>query len=133
MCVTCDGMIFNKVLSICVHLFGVQEDFLGALTKLAPDLCVTAAYGNILPQVSPSSPKRALGDKLSLIQTFKNLLSDGRQSFSTFAPPSPTLPVIFVFAVGSQHVLILCAANFDWSKEVARDLQGAVETVVYVI
>ena len=28
----------------------LQPDFLARLTELAPDLCVTAAYGNILPQ-----------------------------------------------------------------------------------
>lgn len=27
-----------------------QEDFLRQLTDLQPDLCITAAYGNILPQ-----------------------------------------------------------------------------------
>jgi methionyl-tRNA formyltransferase len=28
----------------------LQADFLARLAELAPDLCVTAAYGNILPQ-----------------------------------------------------------------------------------
>ncbi len=32
-----------------------QEEFLAALRALAPDLCVTAAYGNMLPQVSAPS------------------------------------------------------------------------------
>lgn len=32
-------------------VFWSQADFLEELRQLAPDLCVTAAYGNILPQV----------------------------------------------------------------------------------
>lgn len=28
----------------------VQEEFLGWMREVGPDLCVTAAYGNILPQ-----------------------------------------------------------------------------------
>lgn len=40
-------------------LWWLQADFLEELRQLAPDLCVTAAYGNILPQV--------MSDRLSLI------------------------------------------------------------------
>ena len=31
-------------------LCSLKADFLARLAELAPDLCVTAAYGNILPQ-----------------------------------------------------------------------------------
>ena len=34
----------------CSVLCAVQERFLSALAALEPDLCVTAAYGNMLPQ-----------------------------------------------------------------------------------
>jgi methionyl-tRNA formyltransferase len=33
-----------------------QVAFLSALTDIQPDLCVTAAYGNMLPQVRNQSP-----------------------------------------------------------------------------
>lgn len=35
-----------------------QPDFLDALKALQPDLCVTAAYGNILPQTFLDIPRR---------------------------------------------------------------------------
>lgn len=39
-------------LHVCMTLYAVhlQEDFLQRMVELQPDLCVTAAYGNILPQ-----------------------------------------------------------------------------------
>jgi hypothetical protein len=35
----------------------LQEDFLSKLSDLAPDLCITAAYGNILPKNFLSIPR----------------------------------------------------------------------------
>ena len=51
------ALILNPLFPAVLHtapppppICGAQEGFLAALQHMAPDLCVTAAYGNMLPQ-----------------------------------------------------------------------------------
>lgn len=74
----------------------MQPDFLAALRDLEPDLCLTAAYGNILPKSFLEIPRHGtLNIHPSLLPKYRGAAPVQRALQVLLLLPDPTMSPIF--------------------------------------